>query len=222
MDNLGVRQRAVSGPPLRMTGVHRVWLLTFITAVGAALLYLSTTQHLDPVRTDITIPWWSLAAGFAIVEMFPVHLHFRKNAYSFTLSEIPLVLGLFFTGPEGLRLAQAVGALVSLAIHRRQSLVKMSFNVAQFTFESCLAAAIFYTAMAGVDTPFHPEGWMATFAATVAWAITQYILIGGAISLAEGQLQLKTLGQGIVLGMPVTLTNTCLALLAVTILHSNP
>ena len=222
MDNLGERPRAVLGPPLRMTGVHRVWLLTFATTLGALVLYFTTARHLGGVRTEIHIPWWSLAAGFAIVEMFPVHLHFRKNAYSFTLSEIPLVLGLFFTGVEGLILAQAVGALVSLAIHRRQSLVKMSFNVAQFTFEACLAASIFYSAMATVDTPFRPEGWIATLAATVAWAITQYILIGAAISLAEGQLQLKTLGQGIVLGMPVTLTNTCLALLAVTILHSNP
>src|SRR5688572_21743144 len=98
MDNLGTRARAVGRPPLRMTGVHRVWFLTLCIAGGALWLYMSTARHLTGVRTDIDIPWWGLAIGFAIVEMFPVHLHFRKNAYSFTLSEIPLVLGLFFTG----------------------------------------------------------------------------------------------------------------------------
>ena len=207
---------------MRLTGVHRVWLLTLATAAGAALLYATTAGHLPEVHDKIHIPWWSLAAGFAIVEMFPVHLHFRKNAYSFTLSEIPLVLGLFFTGVGGLIAAQVVGAILALAIHRRQSLVKMCFNVAQFALEACLAASIFYSLMSGLQDRFGPGGWATTFAATVTWAVTQYILIGTAISLAEGQLQLRTLIQGITLGMPVTLTNTCLALLAVTILEDNP
>ena len=222
MDNLGTKARAVTRPPLRMTGVHRVWLLTAAIAGGAVWLYMSTARYLTEIDTDFKITWWGLAIGFALVEMFPVHLHFRKNAYSFTLSEIPLVLGLFFTGVEGVVIAQAVGAVVTLAIHRRQSLVKMSFNVAQFAFEACLAASIFYTVTAAIDGPFSPSGWIATLLATIAWAITQYILIGGAISLAEGQLQLKTLAQGIALGTPVTLTNTCLALLAVNILHDDP
>src|SRR5438105_14160899 len=74
-------------------------------------------------------PWWVLALGFAASESFAIHLPFSRDIHSISLSEIPLVFGLFFCGPFGLLAARILGAGASLLIHRRQRPIKLAFNL---------------------------------------------------------------------------------------------
>src|SRR3954452_13788098 len=54
-----------------------------------------------------------MAALFALCELALVHVEFRHEAYSVSLSGIPLVLGVLTGSPTNLVIARVVGALVA-------------------------------------------------------------------------------------------------------------
>jgi hypothetical protein len=62
---------------------------------------------------------------FGLAEVFVVKFEIRRGTVSFSLSEIPLVLGLFFAHPTSLVLGQTAGAAAALALHRRQKPIKL-------------------------------------------------------------------------------------------------
>ncbi|MGH2757048.1 MAG: ATP-binding protein [Actinomycetota bacterium] len=202
---------------MTFTGPQRVWLMTVTTALFGGALYATTIHGIEPPFAAQRLPWWLLVGLFYVVEIFVVHLQFKRDAYSFSLSEIPLVLGLFFVGPMGTIAAHMVGAGAALVFHRRQSALKGTFNIVAFGLEAIIASSVFY-AIVPADAGIGPAAWGASFAAMGAWGLTQYVLIGLAISLLEGRLQVNTLLQGIGLGMTVTLTNTFVALVGVILL----
>src|SRR5439155_17446612 len=121
-------------------------------------------------------PWLALAGMYALSEVFVVHLQFRRNAFSFSLSEIPLVLGLFFLRPSDVVLAQFVGAAVALAVYRRQSPLKLVFNVLNFSLEAALATVVFYQAAIALGT-VGPRGWLCAFLATTPSVVVGSTLV---------------------------------------------
>ena len=168
----------------RLSGPGRVWVLTGLIAVAAVVLYLLGIRGLEGLAAPFHIPWWALAALFAAAETFVIHLQFRRQAESFSLGEIVTVLALFFASPTELVVAQVIGGAVALAVHRRQSLVKLAFNLAHFGLGACVAAAIFHALAPALD-PVGPLGWIAAFAAILGADVLGAILVGLAISLAE-------------------------------------
>ena len=206
----------------RLTGTQRVWLLNVAVAGAAAALYFLVVADLPPVAAPLRIPWWGLAALFAVAEMSVIHFQFRREAHSFSLGEIPLVVGLFFATPAAVVLGQVVGATAALAIHRKQSPVKLAFNVTHFSLGTCLAIVIFH-ALVVLGDPIGPVGWAAAFGATVVADLLGAVLVTMAIAMAEGTgLRLPTLPQQVGIGLAISLTNTSLAVVAVSILWLEP
>jgi len=95
-------------------------LLTAALA-GAAVLATAAIAPLPERTSPFTVPWWLLAGLFCVAEICVVHVQFRREAQSFSLSEVPLVIGLFFDRPLTVVLAYLLGAAVALTLHRRQS-----------------------------------------------------------------------------------------------------
>jgi diguanylate cyclase (GGDEF)-like protein len=126
-------------------GPVRVWL--FIAAVVAlcAEIWAPLLAHGGPPADGggTWIRWWELAAAFYLAEVFVVHLQFRKQAHTLSLTEIGLVLGLFFASPANLLAAQVAGAAVALSVHRRQRPIKLAFNLAQMPLCSGIALVVF-------------------------------------------------------------------------------
>jgi signal transduction histidine kinase len=204
-----------------MTGVHRVWLLIAVSAAAAVGIYEGSVVHLDAPIASPDIHWGILAASFYLAEVFVVQLDFRHNPYSFSLSEIPLALGLFFATPGETVLGQMVGAALALALVRKLSPIKTIFNVVTFALQGLVAAWVFHSIL-GVGDPLGPPGWIAAFVALGVWGLVQYLMIGMAISLTSGRLELSTMVKGIDIGMAITASNTGLGLLAVTVLAVRP
>ncbi|MGH2729769.1 MAG: hypothetical protein ACRDJI_04090, partial [Actinomycetota bacterium] len=103
-------------------------LLSAAVTAAALAVYFKGVDGAVVTNAPFHISWWGLAISFFLTEVYVVHLQFRRDAHSVSLSEIPLVLGLFFATPEALILGQVVGAAVALGLHRRQSLLKLLFN----------------------------------------------------------------------------------------------
>ena len=203
-----------------MTGTARVWLLNVALATAGLAAYFLGVRHLSAPNAPFDIPWWALAGVFCIAEIFVVHVEFRRDAHSVSLSEIPLVLGLFFSDPKALVLAQLVGAGAALVLHRRQSLLKLTFNLGHFFVEACLAVLIFRSIADLTHAPGSTE-WMAAFVATLVITVVGVGAVFLAISLSEGALQRQAFPRALGLGVLVTITNTSLALVGATVAWTN-
>jgi signal transduction histidine kinase len=206
---------------LRKSGVARVWFLNIVLVALAVGMYLAGVSHLDAMNSPYDIPWWVLGVMFYFAELFVVHLQFRRNAHSFSVSEIPLVLGLFFVSPAGLLAAQVLGAGMALVLRRRQPLLKFTFNLALLAVQVCVAVLIF-DQVSGLDDPVGLSGILITFVATIVPGVISAVAITLAIALSEGQIQRKNLVHTFGFASVATLTNTSLGLIGVEIMWRSP
>ena len=212
------RSEASEASPSERAG--RIWMLTLgLTAVALALFF-GWVRDLPP-PTHMQLPWWILAVLFFLAEVYVAHLHFKGDAHSFTLSEIPLVLGLCLVSPVYLVLARLTGALAALTLHDRQRPIKLAFNIAYFGLETCVLILIFRALAPGQETT-SLVGWLATFSATTVTTVLGCLMIFAVISLSQNEPAFEMLPLEIGFGTLVTFGNTCLALLALTILRFEP
>src|SRR5689334_12032575 len=81
--------------------------LSLVVAVGAVLVAGAVVAWLHlwalpAASDDVHVTWWQLMIMFAVAELFVLHVQVRREAQTVSLSEIPLVLGLFFAAPHSL------------------------------------------------------------------------------------------------------------------------
>jgi diguanylate cyclase (GGDEF)-like protein len=199
----------------------RLWLLIAALAALATSLFVWQVAVLDPTSSVVRIPWWALLALFAVSEAAVVHFFFGGEAHSFSLSEVPLVLGLFFADPITVVAAYVAGATLALVILRRQRLVKATFNVASFALQASLATTVFYL-IHGTQDPLQPISWIAAIAATLSVLVVADILINLAIRLSGARLSFSDMLTTLGVGTIATFMGTCLALIAAVILWTSP
>jgi len=137
------------------------------------------------------------------------------------MSEIPLVLGLFFVAPLALMAAQLVGNAVALTMNRRQPLLKLVFNLAQFSAVTAFTTLFFRIATAGTD-PFGPVGWVAAVGAVALGNVVANALVHLAIRATGGSLTRQQIGEVLALSTIGAAVTASLALLGVTLYEMQP
>ena len=108
------RERRLEGAGRRCASETslRVWLLIAAVGVGA----LVALRH-EARRAVGHVPRAAAAVvgsrpGFFVAEAFPVHLHFRSETHSLSLSEVGIVLGLFLASSSALVLGLSSAPVV--------------------------------------------------------------------------------------------------------------
>ena len=221
----GVEQVA-SGRRLLLTTVAarvdpsvRVWLLTaglaLAAAIGAARLI-----SLGVLPLALHVPWWLLAAAFLVAESAVVHVHFRDNAHTFSLNEIPIVIGLYFASPSELLVGQLVGAALALHLVRHQPAQKLAFNLAKFCLESCVLIGIFRLFAAG--DPLSPAAWLVVLVGLVAMVAFGSALIVLVISVLHGWSNFQRYPELLGFGIASAIASGSLGLAAVAVMQSKP
>src|SRR5688500_17391270 len=139
MDNVLPALRAV----LRRS--RRTALVISMTAAMLCLALLIGHPFLDsgPFLGSVTLPWWVLAIGFAATEIWVVHLQAKRESQNVALSELPLVLGLFFASPLQLLIGRLAGTAAVMVLHRRSSPLKTTWNQALITLQTVVTVALF-------------------------------------------------------------------------------
>ena len=203
------------------TGTARVWALAVVLAAIALALAAVELSAGPPAQAPVALPWWLLAAVFYVTEAKVVHLHIGRSAHSFSMSEIPVVYGIFFFAPWEFIVARLIGAGLALVINRRQRSVKLAFNLAQFLLCSVVTLGVVQL-LVGVTASFGPRDWPTAFLATSAENMVGVFAVTAAISLAEGAPQHARIPRMLMMGAVVSLTNTSLALLVITVLFVEP
>lgn len=199
---------------------ERIWLFTatIAAAAGLGVDYVLPAAGLD---APFSIPLVGMIVLIYVAELAVVHLEYGRHAHSFSMSEFALILGLFFATPDDLILATIIGNAAVLAFHRRQTLIKLVFNVAQFTLQAVVALLAFQMYVSLGD-PTGPFGWAGAVLAVLAALLVSDLAINTVIRIAGGKVtiheQLDALGVT-ALG---ALLNTAMALVAVLILWLKP
>ncbi len=212
--------RRPHGSQVAVRGSTKVWVLSSIIALTAVGIWYSVAD-LPVLRSSPRLPWWSMAIGFYIAELAVVHLRFRKDAHSFSMSEIPLVLGLFFAAPLDLAIGHMAGIAAVYAFHRRLPPIKFTFNIAQFALQSAVAVTVFRGIVALGD-PLGTAGWIAAVAASLAATVAADLLINLAIRLTGGRIARADLIQVLALSALAGAMNASLAVSGVVILSAAP
>ena len=167
-------------------------------------------------------PSWALAALLVLVvlaEAAQMRVEIRRQTVSLSLSELPLVLGLFLLDPLSLLVARVLGGGLVCA-WRRAAPHKVAFNAVLFAMEVTVASAVF-AALRG-DALSGPQVWLAAYAATVAVSLLTGVLLLLAVARLQGSMPRSDVGMWLsplVLGAAMT---TSAALVALVVGHADP
>jgi diguanylate cyclase (GGDEF)-like protein len=207
------------GPELTLTRRYGVPLLTAALATLAIVLVGTlSARGIVPIGTPM-LPWWVLAALYAVAEGLVIHLVIGRETHSFALSEVPLVLGLFLATPTDLVLGQLVGASLALAFYRRQPVRKLTFNLASFAFSTAMAIAVF-ALVADPSDPWGPRSWLAAYLAALTADLVSGVAVQMVIAVSSGEPPewSALIGRGTMF----TLTNASIGLVGVILLATYP
>jgi diguanylate cyclase (GGDEF)-like protein len=127
----------------RVLGPAQVtWLLTAGLAAGAAVLTgrngggLIIALHLPVVVIALAV-----GAGFFFAEQFLLNVEFRRQAHTFTLAGIPLLIGVLVL-PAQAFVATRLAASILAFVWQRVSVDKMAYNSAAYAFEAAADAML--------------------------------------------------------------------------------
>ncbi len=193
----------------------------FIAAVWVvAGLLTVVVSGWDPIIVERTIPWPALVVLFVVAERAVFHLRFRKDAHSFSLSEVPLVLALFLASPLAAVTAQLAANTLALTL-RRQPPAKLTFNIGQFAVQTTVAILVF-RAVLGSAEPGGPIGWVAAISGAIVALVAAEAMIYSVIRLSGGRLTIREAAEVMVLSALATVMNTATALIGVVLLIEKP
>jgi diguanylate cyclase (GGDEF)-like protein len=200
-------------------GVHAGWALNAALAAAAAALYLQVGALAAPA-SGVHVPWWALAVAFALTEVAVVHVHFRRGAHTLTLAELPLALGLLFSGPGDVMLGWVVGAGLVLALNRLPA-VRLVFNLGQLAVTAAVAGMLFH-ALSGASAEGGPRVWVAVVVAVVLAAAVSVALVGAAMWLSGERIRSRQLAEMVGMATCVAAVNASLGLAAGTVIAADP
>jgi diguanylate cyclase (GGDEF)-like protein len=205
---------------------RRVWIFNGILAVLCALVWtVGISGFNKPIfPTGIHLSWWWLALAFYLAEVLVVHLQFRKQAHTLSLTEIGLTLGLLLSAPSAVLFGQVAGTVVALVLNRRRSqlrqLAKFGFNLAELPLCSGIALIVFRSMASPGDSA--PHLWLLVLVACAVAHVVGILLVSAVIAIAEERLQAPQLGRTLVTSTLGALATACLGLAVVTLLQARP
>jgi diguanylate cyclase (GGDEF)-like protein len=199
----------------RVGPTHRVvGLIALLTTVDLGLL-AAAWDH-GPVFDAVAIPPLVLIPLFALVEWRVIHVQFRAEASSFSVFEIPFVVGLLFVPARFLAAAAVIGSVLGLRLGRRQPWIKVAFNGANVALFALVASLILE--LTATTNHLDRVSWAATFLATSAGAVATLTIIMIAIGLTEGVVDRRKAAELILFGLVVSGANTSFGLTAALLL----
>ena len=185
-------RRGASTDPAAFGARRRtVRVLALVGALlGLTYVLLTHTQALHtPVLGPVQLPWWSLVLMFAAAEAVVLHIQVQREAQTVSLSEIPLVVGLFMAEPVALLVGRTLGSFLVFTLQRRQAPIKVAFNTALVLASGSVALTIWSLTWADIDTG--PQAWAGVFAALVAAGTFDAVATTMAIACYETSVKLR-------------------------------
>ncbi|MFZ4811332.1 MAG: putative bifunctional diguanylate cyclase/phosphodiesterase [Ilumatobacteraceae bacterium] len=115
-----------------------------VLAGAAAFIIQQPALH----HALVPVPWWTLPfliLGYAAVERLVFFVEYRKEAFTYTVMELPTAFALVFFPLHWAVAARLIGGLLVVALVWRSTWYKLLFNAGVFSFELAIGYAAFHT-----------------------------------------------------------------------------
>jgi diguanylate cyclase (GGDEF)-like protein len=186
---------------------RRTVLLSLGLVIGASLL-LARIDVWGAPAGRAGIGWWWIAALSIATEVMVFNVEFRREVYTFTFSEIPLVLGLFLASPGQLIAGRLIGAALLLVLKERQSLEKLTLNLSLF-FAECAVLVTVYQLIDGRLAIASPLAWIEALLAVSAADLLSFLVVAKVVRWHGGPVRLRSI---LAIGALTAPVNTSFAL----------
>jgi diguanylate cyclase (GGDEF)-like protein len=188
-----------------------------LAAVGLAL---TTIGRPFDVPVLVALPWATLmlAVLYAVAETSKFHLEVRGQALSVSLSELPLVLGLFLVPPQYLLLARLAPSALLFLI-RRTAAAKIWFNLGLFTAEIGLATIVLR--VLNPQLSVSPENWAGTYLTVLVVTTFGAAAVMAAMTMLGSKPSAEQRRQMLVTVTLSAVVSATLALMAVLVLQAS-
>ncbi|UOY03281.1 putative bifunctional diguanylate cyclase/phosphodiesterase [Blastococcus sp. PRF04-17] len=185
-----------------------------LALLGLTALIGHPFAKLAPYLGFANLPWWALGIGFAATEASVFYLQTRREARTVSISELPLVLGLFLASPVQLLLGRLAGSLAVFLAHRRAPVLKTAWNLALVSLQTAVAVALFHLLAGGRDAS-SPVVWLGAYCGAIAANCVASIALALVIAIYERDLRVRPILDDMVKGEPFAPFVITLGLIAV-------
>lgn len=195
-------------------------LLGYAALLASSGVALTLASPSTPLDISGQIAWPVLVVLFVVSLAASVSVPLGKETHTVSFTEIPLVLGLFYTDPRMLALA-AVSAVLLVNLAWRTPAVKLTVNVASWAVSVGLAVLLFRLIVGDTD-PEDPLAWVAALVAVAAYGMAGGLVVETAIAIRSGGFDRRSLAGNVVGGLPIEVTNGILGLVGVLLVSEEP
>ena len=124
------------------------WLLSVALAAGATgMTSVAGGGLIMSAHLPLDVAVLAVGAGFLFTEQFLLNVEFRRQAHSFTLAGVPLLIGVLVLPPLAFVATRLVASVLAFA-WQRVSADKMAYNAAAYVFEAAADVALVHFLLA--------------------------------------------------------------------------
>lgn len=193
-------------------------LLLTIALVAAGAAVLAVRPPHGSLTGSTHLAWWIIAVSAAAAQLLIFHIEMRREVYTFTLSEVPLVLGLFLASPTALIAGRLAGELAVLTLKDRQPVRKLAFNLATF-FAECTVLVTVGHALDRHWTVSQPLSWVVALVAVLLADFVGFLAVAKAVSWHGSPFAIRSI---LLTGAMTAVINTSLALVVANLVVAAP
>jgi diguanylate cyclase (GGDEF)-like protein len=208
----------------QLTGPQRLVVFSVALGIIGAALWLLPLQNVQRMTTIGAIPWWAELATCYVTSLLFVQVRVHRELSTLSLTEIPVVMGLFLIDPHQLLGCYVVG--VMLASWTRQRRIRWIKDFANATLDVvyiAVAVLVFNAVGPMANDPLALRSVVAFAAAMVASGWLFYpIALNVGTTIAQGRLELGEVARAYLFQVVATTTNASLGIIAVMIVTTRP
>ncbi len=201
----------------RADAERRTYLLALTLTVFAFVGLTQIDLHVTP-NVGWALPLWAVALISIATGPMVFDVEFRRETYTFTFSEIVLVIGLFFASPIHLVGGRLLGEFLFLTIRERQPVRKLVMNLSAFFAETVVLLAVQQALLRTLDAR-QPLSWLVGLVAVIAAEFVGFAAIATAVRWHGGPITFRSILQ---IGLITAPANTSLTLVVCVLLDVEP
>jgi diguanylate cyclase (GGDEF)-like protein len=208
----------------RLTGPQRLVVFSTVLGVIGLALWLLPLRDVQRIPTMDAIPWWAELAACYLTSLLFVQVRVHRELSTLSLTEIPVVIGLFLVDPHQLLGCYVVGVMLASWTRQRRIRWVKDFANAMMDVVYIAVAVLAFNAVGPVaNDPLALRSALAFAAAMIAAGWFFYpIALNAGTTIAQGRLELGQVARAYGFQVAATTTNASLGIIAVMILTTRP
>jgi diguanylate cyclase (GGDEF)-like protein len=195
-----------------------------LAVIAAAVIWFSSTHttRVDGTHLPLISPLPAVLlylVFFGVAESLNLNIEVRRHGIRMSLTDIPLLLALFYLSPLSVLIVRFIAVLVNQIIHK-MSLVKLAFNVAMISCATAIATL--------VATGWHrgdissPTTWLWLFVAVTIGMTVTVVCILAVIWLVQRPMTPRELTQAGTPSVIVGSVNAVVGLVVLLVIQVSP